>query len=261
MRPRSNFPSGAVHDEGGGPRGCAGVPSARREAAEAAKAADEAKKAAATAARGIGLDGVAAQARRVRCPRRRRSRVAERRSPPQDGPGQSAGRGLQAEGRSQRPRKRRRSSTRQDRRESKPDRRRRKDAVKAAETRRPPRQGGERGQARARAGLDLHQPRDAKTDVRRHTRKPAPDGGGGVRYFASRFRSRSAIPQEDRHALVHSDGAIATRACAGARTDRSRRRRQERARPHRHPAGGSIASLRPPCRDPRSSSRTSRRGQ
>lgn len=40
--------------------------------------------------------------------------------------------------------------------------------------------GGARREARARAGLGLHQPRDADVYVRRNTQKPAPDGGGEV---------------------------------------------------------------------------------
>jgi hypothetical protein len=134
-----------------------------REAAEAAKTADEAKKAAVSATRET--DVVAAQAGMAQDPRRRRVRLrrqgARRRK---DGPGQGAGRGPQAKGRRQGSGPGDAARHRQGGREieARRSRRRKRSGQGGPDEEGRRRQCGERGEARARAGLGLHQPRDAE---------------------------------------------------------------------------------------------------
>ena len=59
------------------------------------------------------------------------------------------------------------------------------------------RQGSERGETRARAGLDLHQPRDAEAlRATQHSQAVPGRGRRGVRFRPSKSRSRSAIPTD-----------------------------------------------------------------
>ena len=115
--------------------------------------------------RGSIAHGVAAQAGMAQAPRRRRARVrrqgARRRK---DGPSQGAGRGAEAEGGRQGRGSGDAARHGQGRREVEARRRGRREGRcqggRDQEGRR--RQGGKRGEARARAGLGLHQPRDAE---------------------------------------------------------------------------------------------------
>jgi len=97
---------------------------------------------------------------------------------------------------------------------------------------------GERGEARARAGVDLHQPRGRRNfNVRRNTHKPAPDGGGEV--FAT-LEVPVTIRNPDKPIGTHVFTAVARNDAAPALDGghhRQRGRRQERARSHHHPAG------------------------
>ena len=98
-------------------------------------------------------------------------------------------------------------------------------------------QGRRRGEARARAGLDLHQPRDAEAlRAARH----AQAGAGWRRGVRCDDRGSGQDPQSrkaDRHACVHCDGAQRLGPALERGDDRRWGRRQERARPHHDPAG------------------------
>ena len=174
---------------------------------------------------------------------RRRPRSASRRPPP-------------------RPRHWRRSSTRQ-----KPTRRPNvdaaaaaKDAAKAAETKKA---AAVKAATEAKLALEpvsIYISRATqKLYVRRNTHKRWPDGG---EVFDASIEVPVTIRDPDRPIGTHVFTAMA-RDGAGLRwtavTHRRGRRRQGRARPHHHPAGcARLASRRRQCRDPRSSSRTSR---
>ena len=98
------------------------------------------------------------------------------------------------------------------------------------------RKGGARREARARAGLDLHQPRDAEALRAAQHAKAVAGRGRSVRF---QHRGPGHDPQSreaDRHACVHRDGAQRRRPSLDRGDDRRRGRRQGRARPHHHPA-------------------------
>jgi hypothetical protein len=101
-----------------------------------------------------------------------------------------------------------------------------KDAVKTAEAKRADTAGGARRQTRAGAGLGLYQPQDQEAlcpaRLCRHHRGPDHDP-----------RSRQA----DRHPYLHRGGAHRYRPALDRGHHRRWRRRQGRARSHRHPAG------------------------
>ena len=121
------------------------------------------------------------------------------------------------------------------------------------------RQGGERGEARARAGLDLHQPRDAEALRAAQHAQAVAGRRRGVRFHHRGSGHDPRSREADRHAYVHGDGAQRRPACAGARsrsTTETTPRTRSTASPSRRRC--STASRRPHCRDPRSSSRTSR---
>jgi hypothetical protein len=94
------------------------------------------------------------------------------------------------------------------------------------------------GEARARAGLGLHQSRDAEAlRAAHHAQAGAGRGRRGVRCD---HRGSGHDPQSreaDRHACVHGGGAQRHGPALDRGHDRPRGRRQERARPHHHPAG------------------------
>ena len=235
-----------------------------REAAEAAKAADEAKKAAATAAREAAsltaslrklerlkarADAELARAEKALAAAKTDQAKAKAEERKQKAAAKAAEAGdaarhRQGRGEVEARRRRRRKGRRQGGRDQEGRRR----------------QGGERGEARARAGLDLHQPRDAEAlRAAQHAQAGAGRRRRGVRldHRGSGHDPRSR--QADRHACVHRDGA---RRC-GPALDRGHDRRRGRRQGARSTASPSrrmcsIASRRPRCRDPRSSSRTSR---
>ena len=135
-----------------------------------------------------------------------------------------------------------------------------KEAAKAAQTRK-----ADTAKAASEAKLALEpvsvyiSRATQKLYVRRNTHKPAPDGGGEV------FDATIEVPvtirnpdKADRHACVHGDGAQRR----GPALDRGHDRRRGQCQGPRSTASPSrrtcsIASRRPRCRDPRSSSRTS----
>ena len=135
-----------------------------------------------------------------------------------------------------------------------------KEAAKAAQTRK-----ADAAKAASEAKLALEpvsvyiSRATQKLYVRRNTHKPSPDGGGRYSMRPSRFRSRSAIPASRSARMFSRRWRATTRACAGARS-RSTTGTTPRARSTASPSRRtcSIASRRPRCRDPRSSSRTSR---
>ena len=182
-----------------------------REAAEAAKAADAAKKAAAAAARETA--SLTASLRKLNIaqgPRRRRTRVRRqgarrrtRRTRPRRRPRSGSRRPRP------RPRKRGSSSTPQrpmrSRSPTPPPQRTPLKAGRGQEGRH--RKGGARCETRARAGLDLHQPRDAEAlRAAQHAQAVA----GRRRSVRFEHRGSGHDPQSreaDRHACVHRDGA------------------------------------------------------
>ena len=235
-----------------------------REAAEAAKTADEAKKAAATAARETApLDSVAAQAGAAQGPRRRRTRIrrqgAGRR---QDGPGQGEGRGPQAKGRRQGRGSRARNST-----PPKPTRNR--SSTPPPPQRKPPRRPRQRRPTppRRRSMRSSRSSRSRSTSAARRrsftcgatriSRRRTAAARCSMR--PSRSRSRSAIPASRSARMCSRRWRATTRACAGP-PSRSTMGMTPRTRSTASPSRRkcSIASRRPHCRDPRSSSRTSR---
>ena len=215
-----------------------------REAAEAAKTADEAKKAAATAARETAA--LTASLRKLQALKTRadaelatptRRSPPPRRTRPRRGPRtckqKAAAKAAELGDAARR---------RQGRREIEARRRRRRKGCRQGgpdeEGRH--RQSGERSEARARAGLDLHQPRDAK--ALRAAQHPQAGAGGGGEVFDATIEVPVTIRdpgQADRHACVHGDGAQRRRPALDRGHDRQRRRRQGCARPHHHPAGGA----------------------
>ena len=234
-----------------------------REAAEAAKAADEAKKAAATAARETA--SLTASLRKLELLKSRAD--AELASADK---ALAAAKTDQAKARAEDLKQKAAAKAaelgdavrhRQGRREVEARRRRRRKGRRQGgrdqEGRR--RQGRERGEARARAGLDLHQPRDA--EALRAAQHAQAGAGRAARCSMrpSRFRSRSAIPTSRSARMCSRRWRATTRACAGPRsrsTTGTTPRTRSTASPSRRMC--SIASRRPHCRDPRSSSRTSR---
>ena len=150
-----------------GRRGCAGAcreaRSRGRGGRQKGRRGEESRRH--SGARGSIAHGVAAQAGMAQTPRRRRARVrrqgARRRK---DGPSQGAGRGAEEEGGRQRRGSEDAARQGQGRREVEARRRfrseGRRQGGRSQEGRR--HQGGKRGEARARAGLGLHQPRGAE---------------------------------------------------------------------------------------------------
>ena len=69
------------------------------------------------------------------------------------------------------------------------------------------RQGGERREARARTGLDLHQPRDAETLRPAQHAQTVAGRGRGIRRDHRGSGHDPQSRQTDRHACVHRDGA------------------------------------------------------
>ena len=85
------------------------------------------------------------------------------------------------------------------------------------------RQGRERGQARARAGVDLHQPRDAETlRAAQHAQAGAGRRRRGVRYHHRGSGHDPRSRQADRHPCVHGDGAQRRRPALERGHDRRR---------------------------------------
>ena len=161
------FPPRAIHAERGGHRGrsgaCRDARPRGRGGRQGGRRGEESRRD--SGARDSIAHGVAAQAGIAQEERRRRARVrrqgARRR---EDGPSQGAGRGPEAEGRRQGRGTGYAARHRQGRREVETRRRRRRKGRRQGgrdqEGRH--RQGSDRGEARARAGLDLHQPRNAE---------------------------------------------------------------------------------------------------
>ncbi len=235
-----------------------------READEAAKAADEAKKAAATATREAARS--TASLRKLESLKSRAdaelafadkalaaAKTDQAKARAEDLKQKAAAKAADAGDAARR---------RQGRREVEARRRAAaaKDAAKAAEAKKADdRQGGERGEARARAGLGLHQPRDAEALRAAQHAQAVAGRGRGVRFDHRGSGHDPRSRQADRHACVHGGGAQRGRPALDRGHDRQRRttpRTRSTASPSRRMC--SIASRRPQCRDPRSSSRTSR---
>ena len=93
-----------------------------------------------------------------------------------------------------------------------------KDAAKEAESQEGRRrQGSERGEARARAGLGLHQPRDPDALRAAQHAQAVAGRGRGVRFDHRGSGHDPRSRQADRHACVHGDGARRRGLCAGPR--------------------------------------------
>ena len=234
-----------------------------REAVEAARAADEAKKAAATAVRETAsraaslrkleqakarADAELARAEKALAAAKTDQAKARAEETQQKAAAKAAEATTQLE-------------TARAEAKSKPDPAAMKEAAKAAETKKA---------AAAKAALEAKLALEpvsiyisratSKLYVRRNTHKPAPDGGGfGIRLDHRGSGRDPRCGQADRHACVHRGGE---RWC-GPALDRGHDRRGGRRQGTRSTASPSrrmcsTASRRPRCRDPRSSSRTSR---
>jgi len=115
---------------------------------------------------------------------------------------------------------------------------------------RPTPPGGERGQARARAGLGLHQPARRRSFMYGATRTSRGRTGRGVRRDIEVPVTIRGSRQADRNARVHGDGARRQGSALERGHDRQRGttpRTRSTASPSRRIC--SIASRRPRCRD------------
>ena len=153
--------------------------------------------------------GVAAQADIAQGPRRCRTRGRRQGARGRkNGPGEGAGRGAEAEGRFQGRGSGEAARHRNGRREVEARCRRckgRRQGGRGQEGRH--RQGGARCEARARAGLDLHQPRHAEALRAAQHAQTVAGRGRSVRF---QHRGPGHDPQSrqtDKHACVHRDGA------------------------------------------------------
>ena len=189
-------------------------------------------------ARGSIAHGVAAQAGKAKDPRRRRARVRRQGARcREDGPGQGAGRGPEAEGSP----KAAEAGTHFDAAKTEATSKlaaaaAAKDAAKAAETKK-----ADAAKAANEAKLALEpvsvyiSRATQKLYVRRNTHKPLPDGG---EVFDATIEVPVTIRNPNKPIGTHVFTAAA-RNGAGLRWtghDRQRGRRQGRARPHHHPA-------------------------
>ena len=234
-----------------------------REAAEAAKTADEAKKAAATAARETAsltaslrklellktrADAELASADKALAAAKTDQAKARAEDAKQKAAAKAAEAGTQLD------------TAKADAKSKLDAAAAAKDAAKAAETKK-----AATAKAASEAKLALEpvsiyiSRATQKLYVRRNTHKPWPDGAARCSMRPLRFRSRSAIPTSRSARMCSRRWRATTRACAGPRsrsTTGTTPRTRSTASPSRRMC--SIASRRPHCRDPRSSSRTSR---
>ena len=234
-----------------------------REAAEAAKAADEAKKAAAAAARETA--SLTASLRKLEWLKTRADAelayADKALAAAKTDEAKARAEELQAEGRRQGRGRWGRSST-------PPRPTRSRSSTPPPPQRTPPRRPRPRRPTppRRRARRSSRSSRSRSTSAARRrsftcgaTRTSRGRTAARCSMRPSRFRSRSAIPTSRSARMCSRRWRATTRACAGPRsrsTTATTPRTRSTASPSRRMC--SIASRRPQCRDPRSSSRTSR---
>ena len=231
-----------------------------REAAEAAKTADEAKKAAATAAReAVSLTASLRKLERLKPRADAELALADK--------ALAAAKTDQAKARAEGQKKKAAANAAQvgtQLNRAKADAKSKldaaaaaKDAAKAAETKKDAAATAASEAKLAFEPVSVYISRATqKLYVRRNTHQPWPDG---CSMQPLRFRSRSAIPTSPSARMCSRRWRATTRACAGPQsrlTTGTTPRTRSTASPSRRMC--SIASRRRHCRDPRSSSRTSR---
>ncbi|MGY2933546.1 hypothetical protein ACVWZ6_003148 [Bradyrhizobium sp. GM6.1] len=214
------------------------------EAEEATRAADEAKKAATAAAKEAA--SLPASLRKLEQQKTRADAelaFADRQlaaAKTRSGPRQ--GRGAEAEGRHQGRRRGDAARCRQERRTTEARRggchERGRQGGSGQEGR--CREGRDRRKARTRAGLGLHQPRDAEAlRAAEHAQAGTGRRRRGVRHQHRGSRRDPQSGSAARHAYLHRDGEDRHRPALERGHDRRQRQRQERTRPHHHPTGGA----------------------